>query len=215
MGDMRLQSYSAWNIALVEAHRLNTDLAIAEGTRALEISPDPLNTAFASGSLGLALVEHGDPGAALPWLERSTQMLYRFGVLRTAGWMHGYLAHCRLRMGLLDEARTEGLGALETTIATGHRWGTGRALRTLGIAAHEAGDLTEARDRLIESIATFVHFGGRLDAAVARLDLVRLAHEEGRGEEVVLQLGLARSALEGVSAPRWRERMEDLAAELA
>ena len=215
MGDMRLQSYSAWNIALAEATRLNTELAIAEGTRALEISPDPLNTAFASGSLGFALVEHGDPEAAVPWLERSTQMLYRFGVLRTAGWMHGYLAHCRLRMGLLDEARAEGLAALETTLTTGHRWGTGRALRTLGIAAHEMGDLSEARERLTDSVATFVDFGGRLDAGIARLDIVRLAHAEGRREEVAVQLGLARTALEGVAAPRWRERLDDLAAEVA
>ena len=215
MGDMRLQSYSGWNIALVEATRLDTDLAIAEATRSLEISPDPLNTAFASGSLGFALVEHGDPEAAIPWLERSTQMLYKFGVLRTAGWMHGYLADARLRMGALDEARTEALGALETTLVTGHRWGTGRALRTLGVAAHRARDLAEARDRLTESVATFVDFGGRLEAAIARLDLARLARAEGRREEVALQLRLARTALDGVSAPRWRERLEHFAAEVA
>ena len=194
---------------VAEATRLNTELAIAEGTRALEISPDPLNTAFASGSLGFALVEHGDPEAVVPWLERSTQMLYRFGVLRTAGWMHGYLALCRLRMGLLDEARAEGLAALETTLTTGHRWGTGRALRTLGIAAHEMGDLSEARERLTDSVATFVDFGGRLDAGIARLDIVRLAHAEGRREEVAVQLGLAHTALEGVAAPRWRERLDN------
>jgi hypothetical protein len=118
-------------------------------------------------------------------------------------------------MGLLDEARTEGLGALETTLTTGHRWGTGRALRTLGIAAHEAGDLAEAHERLTDSVATFVDFGGRLDAGIARLDLARLAHAEGRREEAAVQLSLARMALDRVSAPRWRARLDDLAAEVA
>ena len=159
-------------------------------------------------------MEHGDPESAVPWLERSTQMLYRFGVLRTAGWMHGYLADCRLRMGLLDEARAEGLAALETTLTTGHRWGTGRALRPWGSRPTRWGT-SEARERLTDSVATFVDFGGRLDAGIARLDIVRLAHAEGRREEVAVQLGLARTALEGVAAPRWRERLDDLAAEVA
>ena len=202
MGDMRLQSYSGCDIALVEATRLNTDLAIAEATQSLEISPDPLNTAFASGSLGFALVEHGDPEAAIPWLERSTQMLYKFGVLRTAGWMHGYLADARLRMGLLDEARAEALGALETTLVTGHRWGTGRALRTLGVAAHEADDLAEARDRLTAVRRDLRRLRraprGRDRPAGPRAATAR----EGRGEEVAHQLSLARTALDGVSAPR-------------
>ena len=214
MGDMRLQSYSGWNIALVEATRLNTELAIAEATRSLEISPDPLNTAFASGSWLRARGARGSRGGD-PWLERSTQMLYRFGVLRTAGWMHGYLARCRVcAWDCSTRPGPRRLGALETTLTTGHRWGTGRALARSGWrpARRATWPRRASGSRIHRDLC-------RLRRAPRGRDRPAGPREAGAGggppRRGGLQLSLARTALDGVSAPRWRERLEDFAAEVA
>lgn len=207
LGDVRLQSYARWNIALVEGSRLETGLAIAAGTEAVETSPDPLNTAFATGALGFALVEDGEPAAAVPWLEKSSGMLYRFGVLRTAGWMQGYLAEARLGAGDLDGAGTDASAALATSRITGHLWTAGRALRATGRIAVAAGRLPAAREALTEALRTFEGFGGRLDAAIVRVDLAGLAAAEGRPDEAARHADAARASFEALATPRWIARL--------
>ena len=211
LGDVRLQSYARWNIALVDATRLETSRAIAVATEAVETSPDPLNTAFATGALGFALVEHGDPAAAVPWLEKSSGMLYRFGVLRTAGWMQGYLAEARLGAGDLEAAGTEASAALATSRITGHLWSAGRALRATGRIAFAAGHADAARDALAEALRTFEGFGGRLDAAVVRLDLARVAAAEDHGAEAARHAAAAVEAFLVLGTPRWTARAGDAA----
>jgi tetratricopeptide (TPR) repeat protein len=214
MGDLRLQSYADWNLALAEATRLNTDLAIAVCTRSVETSPDPLNTAFAAATLGQALLEHGDPAGALPLLQRSTETLYGFGVRHTGGWWDGYLAEARLRTGDLVGAREQASQALDTTRSTGHRWATGVALRVLGRTAHAEDDLDEAETRLRGALETFTSIGARLEIGVTRLDLARCADAQGRPDQVAAHLERAREVFARLPAPRWSERVEALAAEL-
>jgi class 3 adenylate cyclase/tetratricopeptide (TPR) repeat protein len=208
LGDVRLQSYSQWNVALVEATRLETDRAIAAATRAVEMSPDPLNTAFSTGALGFALLEHGDPEGAIPWLEKSAGMLYRFGVLRTAGWMQGYLAEARLGAGDLRGAHAEASAALVTSRTTGHLWSAGRALRALGRTSLAGADLDDARDELAQALGTFESFGGHLDAAIVRVDLASLATAERDQSALSAHAERARDAFAALSAPRWVERLE-------
>jgi tetratricopeptide (TPR) repeat protein len=215
MGDQRLLSYHHWNVGLIEATRLNVDLAIAAARRGLELSPDPLNSAFASGVLGLALIEAGEPADALRVLQRATDALFHFGVHRTAGWFEVYQAEALLRGRDLRGAREQALQALATTVGTGHRWAVGVAQRVLGRTALAAGDLDEARDRLVLAVDTFGAIGARLDLGVSRLDLARCVHEQGRPEHAEALLRLARTDLSTVAAPRWLERLDELAVEVA
>jgi tetratricopeptide (TPR) repeat protein len=214
MGDMRLQSYAAWNIGLIEATRLETARSIPECRRSLEISPDPLNSAFASGSLGLALYEHGEPETALAWLERSSGALYAFGVRRTAAWMHGYLAEACLRAGHIARSEEQGCEALATAREVGHPWAIGVALRTLGRAALAGGHVEAAHGRLTEARETFESYGGGFDVAVTRMDLARCAQLRGSPADAHAELEAARAALSGIPAPRWLERLERLARDL-
>jgi tetratricopeptide (TPR) repeat protein len=210
LGDVRLQSYARWNIALLEASRLETERAIDIARTAVEMSPDPLNTAFATGSLGFALVEHGEPAAAIPWLQKSSAMLYEFGVLRTAAWMQGYLAEALLGTGDLPAAEAEAEAALETSRITRHLWSEGRALRARGRIASAAGRPETARESLTEALEIFKGFGGRLDAAVVRLDLALLtAAAFGDTEEVAQHSAVAAGAFEALGAPRWIARLPD------
>jgi hypothetical protein len=64
------------------------------------------------------------------------------------------------------------------------------------------------------ALETFTSIGARIDIGVTRLDLASCADAQGRSERVATHLRRAREVFAGLPAPRWRERVEALAAEL-
>ena len=212
MGDIRLQSYATWNMGLVQVSRGDAEGAIASAARSLAGSPDPLNTAFASGIMGTALVEDGRPLEALDYVARSVEALHSFGVRRTAGWMEAIQAGALVELGDFEDARAHALKALDTTTRTGHRWAIGVALRALGRAEVAGGAVGRAEARLQESLRTFEMIGARLEAGLTHLELARIPLGDDAGDDRERHLAAARSAL--APAPLLARRVARLAPEI-
>jgi tetratricopeptide (TPR) repeat protein len=214
VGDPRLQSYAAWNAAFYLATRGDAEAAINECVRSLELSPDPLNTAFATGWLGFSYREHGDFDRAITYLERAIASMHEYAYPRLVGWYQGWLSEAYLRNGDVERARELAREALDISVETRGDWAAGVAQRALGRIAHAAGDPREAEARLLEGLQVFASIEAWFDVAVTRLDLVEHARLQGRPDEAVAHLAEARAILDRLPAPRYRERAERLSEEL-
>ena len=179
IGDPRLQSYGAWCRGLFQATRGNTEVGIAECTRSLELSPDPLNTAWANGWLGFAYREHGDYDRAIAYLERAIASLHEYAYPRLLSWYEGWLSEAHLRRGDPERARELALHALAVAGEARFQWAG--AQRALGRIALAAGAFSEATERLLEALETFAAIGARFEEASTRLDLAACAGRQDEG----------------------------------
>ncbi len=214
IGDPRLQSYAAWTAGLYLATRGDTEAGIDRCVQSLELSPDPLNTAFATGKLGFAYREHGDYDRSIDCLERAIASMHEYSYPRLVAWYKGWLCESHLRRGDVELARMLAGEALAVSLETKGDWATGVAQRALGRIARAAGGAGEAEDRLREALQTFAAIEARFDVAVTRLALAEHARLEGRPDEATTHLGEARAILDRLPAPKYRERAERLAGEL-
>ncbi len=214
IGDPRLQSYAAWNAGFYLATRGDAEVGINECVRSLELSPDPLNTAFATGWLGFAYREHGDFDRAITYLERAIASMHEYAYPRLVGWYQGWLSEAYLRSGDVDRARELAREALVISVETRGDWATGVAHRALGRIAHAADDAREAEDHLRQGLETFASIKAWFDVAVTRLDLAEHARLQGRPDEAAAHLAEALAIFNRLPAPKYRERAERLASEL-
>jgi class 3 adenylate cyclase/tetratricopeptide (TPR) repeat protein len=209
IGDPRVQSYGAWNAGWIHATRGDGEEAVAWCTRSLELSPDPLNTAFVNGWIGLAYREQGDQDRAIHHLERAIAEMRRFNYPRLVAWYEGWLSEAHLRRGEIDRARELASDALSLK---GGQWSDGIARRALGRAETAAGFLDEAEAQLKRALEAFEPIGARFDAAVTHLDLAEVTLQLGEREAAAAHLAEGRGILAGLPAPRYQERAERLAA---
>jgi class 3 adenylate cyclase/tetratricopeptide (TPR) repeat protein/transcriptional regulator with XRE-family HTH domain len=179
LGDQRLQSYAAWNRAWFSATRGDGQEAIDWGHRSIELSPDPLNSAFSLGWTGYAYLEHGDADGAIALLGQSIELLTAMRYSRLVGWFKGWIAEAYLVAGDPLRAREEAMQAIDISLDTGFTWAVGLAQRALGYIAIAGGHQVEAGERLGEALDTFQSMGSRFDAARSHLALAALAHERG------------------------------------
>jgi len=214
IGDPRLQSYAAWNAGFYLATRGDAEAGIDECARALELSPDPLNTAFATGWLGFAYREHGDFDRAIDHLERAIASMHEYAYPRLVGWYQGWLSEAYLRRGDVERARELAREALDISVETRGAWAAGAAERALGRIALAGGDAREAESRLGGALERFASIEAWFDIAVTQLDLAEHARLDGRPDEAAAHLAEARALLGRLPAPRYRERAERLAGEL-
>ena len=199
---------------LFEATRGNTEVGIAECTRGLELSPDPLNTAFANGMLGFAYREHGDYDRAIAHLERAIEPLRQFSNSRQVSWYEGWLSEAHLRRGDPELARELALRAVAVAGEVRFQWPVGVAQRALGRIALAAGEFSEATERLLEALETFTAIGARFEEGSTRLDLAACAGRENQAQRAAAHLAEARAIFDRLPAPKYRERAKGLAGEL-
>jgi class 3 adenylate cyclase/tetratricopeptide (TPR) repeat protein/DNA-binding XRE family transcriptional regulator len=180
LGDHRLQSYAAWNRAWFSATRGDGQDAINWGHRSIELSPDPLNSAFSLGWTGYAYLEHGHADRAISLLEQSIELLEGMRYSRLVGWFRGWLATAYLLAGNSVRARDEALAGLQVSAGTGFTWAVGLAQRALGDIARADGDNREAVRCLNEALHTFEATESRFDAARTHLKLAELVGQHGQ-----------------------------------
>ena len=211
IGDPRLKS---WGVVPrpVPGDEREHGGGIADAPGGLELSPDPLNTAWANGWLGFAYREHGDYDRAIAYLERAIASLHEYAYPRLLSWYEGWLSEAHLRRGDPERARDRPCTPSPSPGRRGCQWAG--AQRALGRIALAAGAFSEATERLLEALETFAAIGARFEEASTRLDLAACAGRQDEGERAAAHLAEALALFNRLPAPMYRERAERLASEL-
>ena len=209
VGDSQVISSAAWASGLVHVCRGDWETAIRSCEEALACSPDPLNSAMALGWLGLAWLEKGDLGQAVPRLEEAVRLHVQFSFRQAQAWFTAFLAeaHCRARR--FETALELASQSLELARATGTPPGIGWAARTLGHIAHARGALGDAQDHLHEALRAFEGAEAEYEIARTHLDLAELARARGDASAPA-HLAEAGGRLRALGVTNWTERVEAL-----
>ncbi len=178
-----------------------------------KLSTDPVSHTYASGFLGSAHVERGEPAEAIPLLEHVIQELARFGLRQWHGMFTTWLAEAYRLIG--EAAKAQALAHRGLEIARGARYGfgVGHAQRVLGRIARSADALDEAESELTEALETFQSIGAEFEVARVRLELADLAGHGRDPERARTHLEAARRTFERLRVPRYVERADRLARE--
>ena len=214
VGDPQLRCSSAWATGVVYSALGDHDAGIAACRRALEHSPDPLDTAIGLGWLGYAYVEKGEAEQAIAPLEQAIQQLTQFRFAQLLGIFTVMLGEARRVTGNLESAAELTRQGLEVTSRTHWPFGVGWAQLVLGRIAQARGDFSEAETRLGEALRAFDSMENRYFGARAYLDLAKLAHVKGDRAAIASHLGEARRRFQEMAIPRYIELGEALSAAL-
>jgi tetratricopeptide (TPR) repeat protein len=208
VGDPQVASSAAWASGVVHVCRGDWDTAILSCEEALALSPDPLNTAMALSWLGLAWLEKGEVGQAVPRLEEALRLHLQFGFRQAQPWFSAFLAEAHRRAHRLETALELASQAVELARTTGTQPGIGWAERTLGRIAQDRGALGDAEDHLQEALRAFEAVEAAFEVARTRFDLAALAHARGQPGVRAAHLAEAGRHFRTLGVPHWVERVE-------
>jgi class 3 adenylate cyclase/tetratricopeptide (TPR) repeat protein len=181
--------------------------------RALDISPDPFETAFILACLGKAYLEGGDPAHGVPVIERAVQLADRVRSLQFQCWFRTMLGDAYLLNGQTNEARKTIGQALETSADVQFLLGVGLSHQVLGRIEHADGFLDDAHRYLSDSLQSFASIKCRFEAARTHLDLAVLAHDQGKSPDSATHLREAYSLFRALQVPKYVERVKEFAKE--
>ncbi len=210
-GDHRLQCTAAWTGGGIYAARGEVEAGIQACQRALESSPDPVNTALAQGFLGGCHLEKGDAARAIPLIEESVRQLGQFQVRQTQSWFLALLGEAYLLMGEIDRAAEFAGQGLRIGQDARYSFGVGCAYRALGRIARARGELEGAQNHLNDALRTFESVQARYYVGGTLLDLAELAHARRDEDRAADHLGRARRIFEELKIPKYVERTEEFA----
>jgi class 3 adenylate cyclase/tetratricopeptide (TPR) repeat protein len=213
LADPRLDP--SWSTGYFYASLGNWEAGIEACQGGLSRAQDPLNTAAAMGFLGYAWLEKGDLPQAIEVLEESIGRMEQIGMRQLQGWFSVFLADAYLRASRLADATEAAREALEVTGESRFRYGAGLAQRVRGRIARLQGRHKEAEDRLREALDGFLSLEVPFEVAQTRLDLALLAHAGEDRREAAVQLSEAYRAFVELGVPRYAEKAERIARELA
>ena len=214
-GDPRLRSFAAWSRGMYLATRGEGEAAVPECERALALSPDPANTAWAEGMLAFALAQSGRPEEAVEMLQGCLQAIRRTRHRRVECWFAGWLAEAHLLAGDPTRARAVAGRALREAERVRVPWAAARALRVVGAATVAEADPARARSALLEAHRRQSAMQAPLEAGLSALDLAECCLLAGDREGTVGWASDALDALAGRCVGRTLERARRLAAEPA
>jgi tetratricopeptide (TPR) repeat protein len=214
IADPRLGTLTAWGTGVVYAAAGDHERGIEACRRAVARAPDPLHIAIATGWLGYAHLEKGEPATALPYLEQSVTQLGRFRFGQFQAWLTVFLAEAHRLAGRLERARELAGQALAMVSEHGFPYAVGWAERSLGRIALAEGVLSEAEARFGAALSAFGRVQARYDVARTTLELAALARARGDAGAAARHLAEARRAFRELGAAEQLARADRLAAEL-
>jgi class 3 adenylate cyclase/tetratricopeptide (TPR) repeat protein len=182
--------------------------------RALELAPDPFETAFVLACLGKAYSEAGDVERAVSALEQAVQLADQVRSLQWRQYFRTWLSEAYRLAGQFDRAREVAGQALEVCTSIGYALGVGSSHQVLGRIAQAEGDLAEAGLHLQEALQTLAAIGARFELGRTHLDLASLARHQGNREAAGMHLEEAHALFLALRVPRYVTRTEKLAGEL-
>ncbi len=213
LADPRLDP--SWSTGYFYASLGDWEAGIEACQGGLARAQDPLNTAAALGFLGYALLEKGDLPQAIETLEDSIGRMEKTGMRQLKGWFSVFLADAYLRASRPADALEATREALEVTRESGFHYGAGLAERVRGRIARSQGRHKEAEEHLKEALEGFRSLEVPFEVAQTRLDLALLAHARDDRREAAVQLSEAYRTFVELSVPRFAEKAERLAREMA
>jgi tetratricopeptide (TPR) repeat protein len=214
IGDRALLSIGDWASALLFTFAGEHEEALSRSTRALERSPDPMNSAFALGMLGQAQHEAGNSAEALPRLNEAAGLMGLFGFRAMQAWFLVEVGEASFAQGHLEQARDMIGQGLQMALDVRFSFAVGYAQRALGRLARAAGDLPAAEMQIREALETFRSGGAALEVGRTLLILADLAVGRGTTPAAAGLLSEAHRIFRERGAHRLTERTSRLAATL-
>ncbi|MDX1486918.1 MAG: adenylate/guanylate cyclase domain-containing protein [Acidiferrobacterales bacterium] len=210
MGSRRARAESAIG-GLAYATRGDWTVGIEVCQRALDIAPDPFETAFVLACLGKSYSEAGDMDRAVPTLEQAVQLADQVRSRQWCAYFRAWLGEAYLLAKQLDKAK-ELLGqTLETCTDLKYAVGIGWCHHLLGRVAQARGDLTEAGRHLDEAVQIFQLVGAKFELARTYLAQAEMSNTRKDPERVRRSLGEARSLFRALRTPKYVESTQRLA----
>jgi DNA-binding SARP family transcriptional activator len=209
----RLLAFSGFLVGWVNVLRGEAQRAEAIVRQALTISRDPIVTPSLRGVLGHALLEGGQPAAAVAVLEEVVEDLaHGHRLVRDRNLVR--LGEAHLAAG--DAARAEAAiaEALRSCRADDVPYNIGLALRALAHVRGRQGDPGAAERLLGEALDAFARCQAAFEAAGVRLDLAAALAARGEVERARAHLADALPVLEAAGASRRATEARRLAASL-
>ena len=213
-GDIRIQTYAAWMTGWVLTTRGDWEQGIEACRWSLDHSRDTFSTIAATGWLGLAYLEKGEPAEAIPRLEEGSEGLGRSRYWTIKGFFDVWLAEALRQAGQVERAQKVATEALALGRETRSPYILAWARRVLGDIALAEAAHSEAETHLAASHDTFVTMHARFEAARTRLSQAGLAHARGEDQAAAGLLAEARDTFIDLAAPRYVARTERLADQL-
>ncbi len=213
-GIRRARASAVMIAGLSRAMRGEGEAGIKLCERALELSPDPFETAFVLASLGRACWEAGDIARAVSVLEQAVELADQVRSLQFRAWFRTMLGEAYLLNGEIDKAGDVIHKALKVSTDIQFLVGVGLSEHLLGRIAQVQGALAEAERHLNEALGTFASVGTRFELGRTHLDLSVLAHAQGNSKAVATHLKEARSLFKTLKVPKYVERAEELSKQL-
>lgn len=189
-------SVRAWALALKGEH----DDAVEAGQEGQNHARDPVAFALASCALGQAQLGVGENQAALNNLNDAISALHDSPSHSTEARCLAVLSEAYLQLGRPEEARQAARRALDLQGPTKGRLPTGLALRSLGRIDYALKDCGAAATHLLAAIESFEAGDAIFEAALARLDLVRIPTVDA--ETRAGHLAIAKEVFATANAPR-------------
>jgi class 3 adenylate cyclase/tetratricopeptide (TPR) repeat protein len=181
--------------------------------RALDISPDPFETAFILACLGKAYSEGGDPARAVPVIEQAVQLADRVRSLQFQCWFKTMLGDAYLLNGQTNEARETISQALENSAGVKFLLGVGLSHQVLGRIEHAEGFLDDAHRHLTDALQSLASINCRFEAGRTHLDLAVVAHGQEKSPAFATHLREAFSLFRALRVPKYVERVKGFAKE--
>lgn len=210
IGSRRARAESAMG-GLAYATRGECTVGVEACQRALELAPDPFETAFVLACLGKAYAEAGDLGRAVPTLEQAVQLADQVRSRQWRAWFRTWLGEAYLLGNQMDKAQELVDQTLQTCTDLKYAVGIGWCHHLLGRVAQARGDLAEAQRHLDEAVQVFRFLGAKFELARTYLGQAELSNAQGDPECVKRCLGEAHRLFETLRTPKYVERTQQLA----
>ena len=212
-GSRRARANAATMAGLSHATRGDWEAGTKACERALELSPDPFETAFVLAVLGKAYAEAGDFGRAIPTLEQGVRLGDQVRSRQYTAWFRTMLGEAYVLGGQLDKAREVASQALDLAADVSFLLGIGWSHQVIGRVAQAEGSALEAEGHLAEALQSFVSIRARFEIGRIHLFLASLSHAQGNCEAVASHLKEAHALFRALRVPKYVERSEQLARE--
>jgi class 3 adenylate cyclase/tetratricopeptide (TPR) repeat protein len=213
IGSRRLQALGTMMTGVTLATRGECEAGIEACRRALELAPDPFETAVVLACLGRAYLEKRNVSQAIPVLEEAVKLADEVRSRQYRAWFRTLLGEAYFLAHRMVEAREQIEEALKISFDTKFPLGTGCSRRVLGAIAQATGELDEAERHLDEAVQVFQLTGTKFELARTYLARAELSHARRNSERVRSDLSEAQRQFNALRIPKYVERTQQLAYE--